>query len=182
MQSASLPTPLVTPAAMHYTSEPFQELSAKVAHFAVETSTVRGERDALHASAAAPVVSTEDCLMALSVEMVKITKQIDDLPAENTAFKIHEPTPRAASGETTAMFPDFMPQQTAISSANKAATKELSRTMSNFMKQLIENQNARPAGDPRPVHPSLNPPDQGPAAPSTIVLSLVPGAPAFPSY
>ena len=75
-----------------------------------------------------------------------------------------------------------MAQQTAINSANKAATEELSKTISNFMTQLIENQNARPAGDPRQVHPTMNPPARAPAGPSTVVPPQVPDTPAFPSY
>ena len=76
-----------------------------------------------------------------------------------------------------------MEQQTAINSANKATTEEFSRTISNFMSQLIENHNARPAGDPRPVHPkTMNPPARAPAAPQTTVPPQVPDIPAFPSY
>ena len=52
LQSASLPTASVTPAAMQYTSEQFQQLSAKVAQLPVELSTVRGEPEALQAGAA----------------------------------------------------------------------------------------------------------------------------------
>ena len=77
---------------------------------------------------------------------------------------------------------DFLAQQTAINSANKTAMEELSQTISNFMTQLNENQNARPAGDPRPVHPTLNPPARLPATPSTTVPQQVPDNPAFPSY
>ena len=80
------------------------------------------------------------------------------------------------------MFRDFMAQQTAINSANKSATEELSNTISNFMTQLIENQNARPAGDPRPVHPRMNPPALAPVDPPTTVPPQVPDTPAFPSF
>ena len=69
-----------------------------------------------------------------------------------------------------------------INSANKAATEELPQTISNFMTQLNENQNARPAGDPRPVHPTLNRPARLPATPSTTLPPQVPDNPAFPSY
>ena len=68
LQNASLPTASVTSAAMQYTSEQFQGLSAKVAQLTVELSTVRGEREALQAGAAAPAVPTEDRLTALSEE------------------------------------------------------------------------------------------------------------------
>ena len=80
------------------------------------------------------------------------------------------------------MFRDFMGQQTAINSANNAATEELSKTMSNFMTQLIEYKNARPAGDPRPEHPTMNPPAGAPVAPPTTVPPQVPVTPAFPFY
>ena len=181
LQIASLPTPSVTPAAMPYTSEQSQELSAKVAQLAVEISTVRREREALQASAAAPAVSTEDRLTVLSEEMPKMTKQIEDLRAENTALKSQEPNPSAASEDTTTMFGDFMAQQTAINSANKTATEDLSKTISHFVTQLIENQNARPIGDPIPMHATINPPARGPATPATIVPFQVPDTPAFPS-
>ena len=147
LQSASLPSPSVTSAAMQYAYEQFQQLSAKGEPLTVELSTVRGEREALQAIAAAPAVSTEDRLTALYEEMLKMTKKIEDLRAENTALKSQEPTPRVASKDTTTMFRDFMAQQTAINSANKTATKELCKTISNFMMQLIENKNAPPAGD-----------------------------------
>ena len=62
LQSASLPTASVTPATTQYTSEQFQQLSAKGEPLTVELSTVRGEREALQAGAAAPAVSTEDIL------------------------------------------------------------------------------------------------------------------------
>ena len=162
---------------MQYTSEQFQQLSAKVAQLTVELSTVRGEREALQAGAAAPAVSTEDRLTALSEEMLKMTTQNEDLRAEITALRSQEASPRAASEDTTTMFRDFMAQKTAINSANKAATEELSTTISNFMTQLIENQNARPAGDPRPVNPTLNTPARAPAAPPQV-----PDTPALPSY
>ena len=71
LQSASPPTASVTPAAMQYTSEQFQQLSVQVAQLTVELSTARGEREALQAGAAAPAVSTEDRLTALSEEMLK---------------------------------------------------------------------------------------------------------------
>ena len=176
LQNASLPTPSVTSAAMQYTSEQSQQLSAKVAQLAVELSTVRGERESLQAVAAAPAVFTEDRLTALSKEMLKMTKQIEDLRAEITALRSHDVTPRAASEDTATMFRDFMAQQTAINGANKAGT------VSNIMPELIENQNARPAGDPRPVHPIMNPPARAPATPPTIVPSQVPDTPAFSSY
>ena len=70
------------------------------------------------------------------------------------------------------MFRDFMAQQTAINSANKSAKEELSNTISNFMTQLIDNQNARPAGDPRPVHPRMSPPALAPAAPPTTPTKI----------
>ena len=111
---------------MHYTAEQFQELSAKVAHLTVELSTVREEREALHASAAAPTVTSGDRLTPMSEEMLKMTKQIEDLRAENTALKSQERTARASSEDTKAMFRDVMAQQTAINSANKSATEELS--------------------------------------------------------
>ena len=76
MKGASPPTPSVTPAAMLYTSEQFQELSAKVAQLNVEHFTVRGEREDLYATAAASAVSTEERLTALSEEMIKIKKQM----------------------------------------------------------------------------------------------------------
>ena len=51
------------------------------------------------------------------------------------------------------------------------------------MTQLIANQYARPAGDPRPVHPTtMNRPARAPAAPPTTVPPQVPDTPAFPSY
>ena len=141
----------------------------------VELSTVRGEREA-------PAVSTEERVTALPEEMLKMTKQIQDLRTENTALKSQEPNPPAASEETMTMFRYFMAQQMAINSANKAATEELSTTIPQFMTQLIENQNVRPAGDPRPVHPTLNPPARVPATPPTIVPSHVRDTPEFPSY
>ena len=180
LQSASLPTASVTRTAMLYTSEQFQQLSAKVAQMTVELSTVRGEREDLQAGAAAPAVSTEDRLTALSEEMLNMTKQNDDLRAEITALRSKDATPRAASEDATTMFRDFMAQQTAINSANKAVTEELSKTISNFMSQLIEDQNARPAGDPRPVHPTMK--GLGLLPPSTTVAPQVPDTPAFPSY
>ena len=125
LQSASLPTPSVTPAAMQYTSEQFQQLTAKVAQLTVELSTVRGEREALQAGTAAPAVSTEDRLTALSEEKLKMTKKNEDIRAKITALRSQEATPRAASEDTMAMFRDFMALQTAINSANKAATEEL---------------------------------------------------------
>ena len=87
LQSASLPTASVTPAAMQYKSEQFQQLSAKVAQLTVELSPVRGEREALQAGAAAPAVPTEDRLTDLSEEMQKMTKQNEDLRAEITALR-----------------------------------------------------------------------------------------------
>ena len=42
---------------------------------------------ALQAGSGAPTVPTEDRLTALSGETVKMTKQIEDLQAENTALK-----------------------------------------------------------------------------------------------
>ena len=181
-QNTSPPTVSVTPSAMQYTSEQLQQLSAKVAQLTVQLSTVRGEREALQAGAAAPEVSADDRLTALSEEMLKMTKQNKDLRAEITAIRGKEASPRAASEDSTTMFRDVMVQQTAINSANKAATEKLSKTMSNFMTQLIENQNARPAGDPRPEHPTMNPPARSPAAPPTTVPPQVPVTPAFPSY
>ena len=165
LQNASLPTASVTPAAMQYTSEQFQKLSAKVAQLTVELSTVRRERETPQAGAAAPAMSTGDRLTAFSEEMLKMTKQNEDLRAEIIALRSQEASPRPASEDTTTMFRDFMAQQTAINSANKAATEELPKTISNFMMQLIQNQNGRPAGDARPVHPTMNPPAQAPAAP-----------------
>ena len=175
------PTASPTPAATQYTSEQFQQLSAKVAQLTMELAAVRGEREAL-ASAAAPAVSTEDRLTALSEEMLKMTKQNEDLRAENTALKSQDATPRAASDDTTTMFRDFMAQQTAMNSANKAATEDLPKTISNFMSQLIENQNARPAGATRPAHPTMIPHARAPAAPPTTVPLQVPDTPAFPFY
>ena len=157
LQSASLPTASVTPATTQYTSEQFQQLSAKGAQFTVELSNVHGEREALQAGAAAPAVSTEDHLTALSEEMLNMTKQNEDLRAEITALRSQEPTPRAASEDTTTMFRDFMAQQRAFISANKTATEELSQTISKFMSQLIDNQYARLAGDPRPTKRSHSP-------------------------
>ena len=87
---------------------------------------------ALQESSAAPTVPTEDRLTALSEEMLKMTKEIEDLQAENSPIKNQEPTPRAASEETTTMFRDFRAQETVINSANKAATEELSKAISNF--------------------------------------------------
>ena len=182
LQNASLPTASVFPAAMQYTSEQFQQLSAKVAQLTVELSTFRGEREALQAGAAAPAVSTEDRYTALSEEMRKMTKQNEDLRAEIIALRSQNATPRAAFEDTTTMFRDFMSQQTAINSANKAATEELSKTILNFTTRLTENQSTRPAGDPRPVHPTMNPTARAPAAPPTIVLLQVRDTPAFPSY
>ena len=181
LQSAALPTPSAAPAATQYTSEQFQQISAKVAQLTMELATVRGEREALQASGASPAVSTEDRLTALPEEMLKMTKQNEDLRAEITALS-QDATPLAESDATTSMSRDFMAQQTAVNRANKAATEELSKTISNFMSQLIENQNARPAGDPRPVHPTMNPPARAPAAPLTKVPPQVPDTPAFPSY
>ena len=114
--------------------------------------------------------------------MPKMTKQNEDLRAEITALRIQDATPRAASEDTTTMFRDFMAQQTAINSANKALTEELSKTISNFMTQLIKNQNARPSGDPRPVQPTMNPPARAPAALPTKVPPQDLDSPAFPSY
>ena len=148
LQSASPPTASVTPASMQYTSEQFHELSAKVAQLTVELSSVRGEREALKVGAAAPAVSTEDRLTVLSEDILKMSKQIEDLRAEITALRSQDATPRAASEDTTTMFRDFMAQQTAVNSANKAATEELSKTVPKFLTQLIENQNALPAGVP----------------------------------
>ena len=51
-----------------------------------------------------------------------MTKQNEDLPAEITWLRSRDATPRAASEDTTTMFRDFTVQQTAINSANKAAT------------------------------------------------------------
>ena len=182
LQSTSLPTASVTPAAMPSTSEQFQQLSVKVAQLTVELSIVRGERKALQVGAAAPAVSTEDRLTPLSEEMLKMPKQIEDLRAENTALKGQDANPRAASEDTTTKSGAFMAQQTAINSANKAATEELSKSISNFMTHLIENQNAGPAGVPRQVHPTMNPPTRAPAAPPPAVPPQVPDTPAFPSY
>ena len=50
------------------------------------------------------------------------------------------------------------------------------------MSQLLENQNARLAGDPRPLHPTMNPLARAPAAPATAVPPQVSDTPAFPSY
>ena len=180
LQSVPLPTASPTPAAAQYTSEQFQQLPARVAQLTVELSTVRGERETVQASAAAPTVSTEDRLTALSEEMLKMTRQNEDLHAEITALS-QDATPRAASDDTTSMFRDFMAQQTAINSANKAAAEGVSKTISNFMTQLIENQNARPTGDPRPVHSTLNRLARAPAAPPTTVAPQVPDTPTFPS-
>ena len=112
-----------------------------------------------------------------------MTKQIEDLRAENSALS-QDATPRAASDDTTSMFRDFMAQQTAINTANKAASEELSKTISNFMSQLLENHNARPAGAPRPAQPTMKSPSRAPtaAAPPTTVPPQVPDTPAFPSY
>ena len=85
--------------------------------------------------------------------MLKMTKQNEDLRAEITALRSQGATPRAVYEDSTTMFGDFVAQQTAINTANKRRTK----TISNFTMQLIENQNAQPAGDPRSVHPTMNP-------------------------
>ena len=127
-------------------------------------------------------MSTEDRFTALSEEMLKMTKQNEYLQAEITALRSKDATPRAASEDATTMFRDFMVQQTAINSANKAVTEDLSKTISNFMSQLIEDQNAPPARDPRPVHSTMHPSARAPAAPSTTVPPQVPDTPAFPSY
>ena len=186
LQSASLPTHSVTSAAMQYTSEQFQELSAKIADlpwsFLLFAESVKLYKRMQHLRHC-----LEKIVLRLCLKMLKMTEQIEDLRAENTAFRSQDPNPRTPSEETTMMFRDFMAQQAAMNSANKAARKELSKTISNFMTQLVENQNSRPAGDPTPVHPTLNLPAGGPATPPTppsptILPSQVPDTPPFPSY
>ena len=66
----------------------------------MELSNVRGEREALQAGAAAPEVSKDDRLTALSEEMLKITKQNEDRRAEITALRSQDATRRAASEDT----------------------------------------------------------------------------------
>ena len=78
-QNTSPPTASVTPSATQYTPEQFQQRSANISQLTVELSTVRGEREALLAGAAAPEVSTDDRLTALSEEMLKMTRQNEDL-------------------------------------------------------------------------------------------------------
>ena len=99
-QSAPLPTAPPTPTATQYTSQQFQQLSAKVAQLTMELATVRGEREALQAIAAAPAVSTEDRLTAVSEEMLTVRRQNEYLGAEITALS-QDASPRTASDDGT---------------------------------------------------------------------------------
>ena len=90
-----------------------------------------GEREARQAGAAAPEASIADRRTAFSEEMLKITKQNEDLRVEITALRSHEARQRAAS-DTTTMFRDFMVQQTAINSPNKLRRRNCPKRCRNL--------------------------------------------------
>ena len=121
---------------MQYTSEQFQQLSAKVSQLTVELSTVRREREALQASAAAPAVSTGDRLTAFSEEMLKMTKQNEDLRAEITALRSQEGSPRPASEDTTTMFRELYGATEGYEQRKQSCDEGMPKTISNVMMSI----------------------------------------------
>ena len=93
-----------------FTFQQFQDLSLKVAQLTTQLSEVRQERADLEPSPTVPAPSAEDRDSALREEMVKMSKQIEELRAENNALRSHDPPLRPTQPETTTTLEKFMAQ------------------------------------------------------------------------